>query len=64
MMPAAGSEHPAQPQVPMEVGRNLLTLDPQRALGSAHLDTQGLTKPSPPDHGGTGLTDADSVDLS
>ena len=44
-MPAAGSEHPPQPQVPMAVGRNLLTLDPQRALGSARLDTQGLTSP-------------------
>ena len=64
MMPAAGSEHPAQPQVPMVVGRNLLTLDPQCALGSARLDTQRLTNPSPPDHGGTGPPDADSVDLS
>src|SRR5438876_544254 len=42
MMPAAGSEHPAQPQVPMEVGRNLLTLEPLRTLGPDALDTQAV----------------------
>src|SRR5947209_1155110 len=42
MTPAAGSGHPAQPQVPVEVGRNLLTLDPLRALGPDALDTQRL----------------------
>src|SRR5205814_2208031 len=42
MMPAAGSEHPAQPQVPKVVGRNLVTLDPLRTLGPDALDTQAL----------------------
>ena len=56
MMPAVGCGRKAQPQVPKAVGRDLLTLDPQRGRRPRATD-----KPSPPDHGGTGLPNADPV---
>ncbi len=41
-MKVAESEHSAQSQVPGEVGRNLLDLEPLRSLGSDALDTTGF----------------------
>jgi hypothetical protein len=42
MMPAVGCGRKAQPQVPKAVGRDLLTLEPLRALGPDALDTQAV----------------------
>jgi hypothetical protein len=41
-MLAMDSERPAQPQVPMQVGRMPVTLEPLRTLGPDALETQGI----------------------